>query len=413
MWGTSRTARLARSRGVSLIRGRGTAVALVAALLIAAGSAAPSGVRALVTAPANDFFAFATTVTALPFTDAGVNTTLATTETNEPGPTCGDWDGYKNIIWNSVWYKYVAAASTTLSATMAPRNLVGNNIAGVVTAYEGTGFDSFSEVRCAAASKANAEVNLAFPVTAGRTYYIQVGGRKYGWSGGPSGVFDFSVGAPGPTATAPVASLPSGATLGTSGVPVKTTWTGTGHGSAIDHYVVQRRTDGGAWTTVATTSATSATWALGSGHAYQFRVQAIDANGATSAWATGGLFQPVAYQESASAIAYRGTWASELATSAYGGRLRYAKVSGATATFTFTGRSVAWVSTRAPSRGYAKVYVNGVYTTRINLASSSTTYRRVVWTKNWSTPATRTVRIVAEGTAGHPRVDVDAFLILR
>jgi hypothetical protein len=49
----------------------------------------------------------------------------------------------------------------------------------------------------------------------------------------------------------------------------------------------------------------------------------------------------------------------------------------------------------------------------INLHRTSSTYRRVVWSKTWSTSATRTIRVLVRGTRGHPRVDVDAFLILR
>lgn len=373
---------------------------LVAIVLLA--TTLPVGASPVLAAgPANDFLAFARTL-ALPDSDLNVDNTLATTETGEPSPSCGSID-------HSVWYRYVAATTTTLDLAVTRVNAVGNGVDIRAAAYRGTSFAGFEELDCETAFDWEGPAHLAFPVTAGETYYLHVGSA---WDTGT-----FSVGLVdrcAPTVSVPVTRLPSGVTLGTSGVRVRTTWIGTAKcASVIDHFDVQRQTDGGAWTTIATTSATRGVWTLASGHEYRFRVRAVDGTGRISAWAYGGFVRPVAYQESSAKIAYSGTWTSITTTSAYGGRLRYARATGARATLTFTGRSVAWVSTRAPSRGYAKVYVNGVYTARINLAAASTTYRRVVWSRNWSTAATRTVRIVVEGTSGRPRVDVDAFLVLR
>ena len=42
-----------------------------------------------------------------------------------------------------------------------------------------------------------------------------------------------------------------------------------------------------------------------------------------------------------------------------------------------------------------------------------TTYRAVAWQRTWSTSATRTIRLVVVGTSGRPRVDLDAFAVLR
>jgi hypothetical protein len=37
----------------------------------------------------------------------------------------------------------------------------------------------------------------------------------------------------------------------------------------------------------------------------------------------------------------------------------------------------------------------------------------VVWQGTWATSATRTIKLVVVGTAGHPRVDIDAFVVVR
>jgi hypothetical protein len=93
----------------------------------------------------------------------------------------------------------------------------------------------------------------------------------------------------------------------------------------------------------------------------------------------------------------------------WGGADRFATARGATATIRLTGRSFAWVASRGPSRGTARVYVNGVLAKTVNLHASTVSKRRVVFATSWSTSATRTITIRVMGTAGHPRVDLDGF----
>ena len=66
-----------------------------------------------------------------------------------------------------------------------------------------------------------------------------------------------------------------------------------------------------------------------------------------------------------------------------------------------------------PTRGQARVYVDGTLISTINLNSLSTTERRLVFARTWSSVGTHVIKVVVLGTAGHPRVDVDTFLVLR
>jgi hypothetical protein len=47
------------------------------------------------------------------------------------------------------------------------------------------------------------------------------------------------------------------------------------------------------------------------------------------------------------------------------------------------------------------------------LDANPTGARRIVWTMSWSTATTRRITVRVQGTAGHPRVDLDALVILR
>jgi hypothetical protein len=106
-------------------------------------------------------------------------------------------------------------------------------------------------------------------------------------------------------------------------------------------------------------------------------------------------------------------WTQESLSGAYGGGVKYAVGAGNTATFTFTGREVAWVSSMLPDRGKAEVWVDGVYVTTVDLYYKKERLRRAVFSKSWATSGTHTIEVRVLGTAGRPRVDVDAFLTIR
>ena len=60
-----------------------------------------------------------------------------------------------------------------------------------------------------------------------------------------------------------------------------------------------------------------------------------------------------------------------------------------------------------------KVYVDGHFRTTINLFSSTNRTRQLVFSSAWSASGAHKVKLVVVGTARHPRVDVDGFVVLR
>jgi hypothetical protein len=87
-------------------------------------------------------------------------------------------------------------------------------------------------------------------------------------------------------------------------------------------------------------------------------------------------------------------------------------VAGASATFTFTGSAVGFVTTLSPTRGRVRVYVDGKYLQTVDLRSTTFKYQQIAWSRAWTASARHTVKLVVAGTTGRPRVDVDAFVIL-
>ncbi len=219
-----------------------------------------------------------------------------------------------------------------------------------------------------------------------------------------------------PTVTAPVASIRKGPKLSGARIPVVLTWAGADVGGpGIARYELARTTDGGAhWTTISSglTGSRRNILVAPSG-TVRFRVRAVDRNGVVGAWAIGSTLSPRLVQQSSKAVRYHHTWRTVRSSKLSGGSAKYASRAGSSVRYTFTGRSVAVVTTRARSRGKANVYVDGKYVATVNLRSSATQHRRVVWSRTWSTRATHTVKLVVVGTRGHPRVDIDAFAVLR
>lgn len=234
---------------------------------------------------------------------------------------------------------------------------------------------------------------------------------------GTSGLRTIQVDLTRPTTTAPATALRSGASLAATALPVTVSWTGSdgAGGSGIATYELQRSTDGGAtWTVVsAALSSPSAAATLAPGRGVRFRVRATDVAGNAGAWwSTGPVVTPALAQEGAAT--YAGTWSTVSSTGYSGGTAKTSRTAGSSARLTFTGKAIAIVMTRAPGRGKVRIYVDGAATPIVvDTVGATTTNRFVVWARTWGASGTHTIRVVCAGTGGRPRVDLDAFGILR
>ncbi|MGW0776431.1 peptidoglycan recognition protein family protein [Streptomyces sp. NPDC002835] len=120
---------------------------------------------------------------------------------------------------------------------------------------------------------------------------------------------------------------------------------------------------------------------------------------------------PVILQETSAVRS--GTWTTKSSTSYLGGKSYSSSSKNASLTWTFTGRSAAWVVSRAASSGQAYIYVDGVKAATVDLKSSTTKYRNAIWTRTWSTSAKHTVKIVVVGTSGRPTITTDGLVYLK
>ena len=114
------------------------------------------------TPPANDRFAAALPVGTRPFT-ASLSTLDAASEVGEP-IACGG-------IAHTVWYSFTPGASGTITA-----NTFGSGYDTVLAAYTGTSLTGLTAIACNDQAAGGNQSQIAFPVTAGTTVHLQVGG---------------------------------------------------------------------------------------------------------------------------------------------------------------------------------------------------------------------------------------------
>jgi hypothetical protein len=230
-----------------------------------------------------------------------------------------------------------------------------------------------------------------------------------------------SIDATAPAVQPPSQDLPTGSTLGTSTIPTKVSWSAADDQSGVARYELQQSTDGGvSFANVKLPSATSTTKTLQlqPGTTYQFRVRATDGAGNTSDWTPGPAFLVDPHQENSdSNLVYAGSWTQQALSSAYGGGVKYASAKGSAAQFTFSGQTVAWISTKGPNMGKATVAIDGVVIKTLDLYASTTQTRKVVYSQSGLDPAvSHTVTVQATGSkrsaSSGTRVDVDAFVTL-
>jgi hypothetical protein len=213
-----------------------------------------------------------------------------------------------------------------------------------------------------------------------------------------------------PTVTAPRRGFLAGTALGSGAIQLRVPWSGADTGTGIDRYELAQQNDGGAWTTVATVAAPTATRSIPTEHTYRFRVRAFDKAGNSSGWAYGDTFRVSRFSEYNSRISYVGTWSTAKDARLWGGGAKWSAVAGSKASLTFTGRSIAWVAAMGPGRGIAEVYVNGSKVAAVDLAAGPAGYQRVAWVGSWTTAVSRKVTIKVLGTSGRPAVNLDALV---
>jgi cell wall-associated NlpC family hydrolase len=122
---------------------------------------------------------------------------------------------------------------------------------------------------------------------------------------------------------------------------------------------------------------------------------------------------PDRFQDTDRNIIWTGLWDHIATPSASGGSYAHVNEASAAATLTFKGTSVAWVATKAPACGKARVTLDGADQGLVDLYSANSGYMQTVWSASGLTDTNHTLSIAWTGeknaAAGSTYITVDAF----
>lgn len=220
-----------------------------------------------------------------------------------------------------------------------------------------------------------------------------------------------------PVAAAPVASLIRGSRATATAVPLRLSWPPATDQSPIVGYQLGEvdevgvsepaavaSTGGAIRSTIRTIPfAASSAWA----------VRATDLPGNVGPWAAASPVSVAVMQESGTAVRRSSGWTSSTSTYVLGGRAIYATRAGSTVRYAFTGSGIALVGAKGPTRGMAEIRLDGVLIGKVSAYAKTSGTRLLLQALAVDPTRPHTIEVRVLGTAGHPRFDVDAFLVLR
>jgi subtilisin family serine protease len=209
-----------------------------------------------------------------------------------------------------------------------------------------------------------------------------------------------------------IAASPS--TASRTATAIRTRWAASDAVSGVARSTVDEKRNSGSWKTVATTGSTSRSRIafLPYDTTIQHRVRATDQAGNTGAYVYGNSFAVRRYGDSTALASWSSGWVWADNSTSFGGEVRASSKAGASVTVRFAGKGIGWISRTGPTRGKARVYVDGVLVKTVD-THGPTRAKQVVFAANHLSNAPHTLKIVVLGTSGRPRVDVDGFVVLR
>ncbi len=136
-----------------------------------------------------------------------------------------------------------------------------------------------------------------------------------------------------------------------------------------------------------------------------FGVSPVDSTKINSTW--------LRTDDTSSSIIYGGGWSIGQLSGYYNNTAHYTANAGDSAQYTFTGVGIKWIAATNSDHGIAKVYIDSVYQTTVDLYSSSSQLQQVIYADTVLSTGQHTIKIVCTGTKDSNStasfIDVDAF----
>lgn len=152
--------------------------------------------------------------------------------------------------------------------------------------------------------------------------------------------------------------------------------------------------------------------ALAKGQTYHFRLRSYDMWLNPSPYVS--KYTVVPLDDAYYAFAYAGTWGKGGATGRWASNVHYSSSPGASLTAKSETSQFTVIGDKCAACGQIRVYIDGVLKATVDTRASGTLVRQPLWTSaNLGAPKAHTLKIVVVGTAGRPKVVIDAIGSLR
>lgn len=200
---------------------------------------------------------------------------------------------------------------------------------------------------------------------------------------------------------------------GTALVTATLAWAATDGTTRITGQALEGSTDGTTWTFAGSPAPTArrGTATIAVGGPVRYRLAAADLVGWVGGPVSGPAHRFRLVDDRASGIVRSSGWSRSSSNSAWAGTSTWTTSAGRSIAYRFTGRAISVLAPVGPTRGAVRVYLDGTYVGAFSEYASSNGARRIVYVRAVA-PGTHTITLVTVGTSGHPRVDLDAFLVL-
>lgn len=222
-----------------------------------------------------------------------------------------------------------------------------------------------------------------------------------------------------PATSAP--SAPNGLTATPVGSAMKVGWT-QADGDAVKGYRLWR-TDASGEKMIADVPRASSDFTdqeIVPGETVTYRLSVYDEYGnesEKSAPLSAKLGDPAAtgtYQENSSQVRLVGPWTRTTHSADSGGGSSFITAAGS-ASMTFTGTSVRWISRTGPKAGFAEVFIDGTKVARVDRYSTANQYQKVAWQTSSLSAGTHRIDVRWTGdrnaASGGSSITIDSFVV--
>jgi hypothetical protein len=166
-----------------------------------------------------------------------------------------------------------------------------------------------------------------------------------------------------------------------------------------------------AWKTVSGATHSAAFTGV-QGTTYLFHANAVYSGGASSGYSP-AVLTVVPYDDRASAAVYSTGWVRGTASGRFLGTYTYTTGASKTMTIKTDVLTYTLIGDKCPTCGKMRVYVDGVLIATVDTYKSTTAARQVLFSRSFTATKPHQLKVVTLGTAGRPKIAIDAISVRR